>query len=360
MNCCQQCKLDKLASHTPGPSLSFESAGMVPGGRHARKEMLNGAQSRRSLWKVLHARWWPRLHTFPCNLTRIAGFVPVFFVVVILALAYIAAVPASLIPILSESPTLGAGLLILFHFIYLNVLANYALLVFADPGGVPDDWKAPPPTEEQRLAGNPDFAYGYLMKERAYDGGLRYCRHCRAYKPDRSHHCSACRRCILRMDHHCVFINNCVSFLNHKFFLSFITYAFLGCLFVTLVGFGQVAKIIFDPGNAPVRKANVSEAFETATVVGYILCLAFTFALMMFVLFHLWLVMKGKTTIELYEIVDPERSSRVQMYDLGAMENFRRACGNEAMCWLCPTRAHIDGDGLTYERVGDTDFDEEV
>ena len=31
----------------------------------------------------------------------------------------------------------------------------------------------------------------------------RICRRCKAFKPDRSHHCSICKRCIMKMDHHC-------------------------------------------------------------------------------------------------------------------------------------------------------------
>lgn len=46
--------------------------------------------------------------------------------------------------------------------------------------------------------------------ESKMNGDVRYCRKCRAVKPDRAHHCSTCRRCVLKMDHHCVYINKCV------------------------------------------------------------------------------------------------------------------------------------------------------
>lgn len=161
--------------------------------------------------KNLHARYWRGLKLYRCTLLRAAGFVPVVLVSGILVLAYITAVPATLVPLLSRSPVLATILLVVFHFVYANVVINYGILVFADPGGVPDDWRVDDVTEEMRRPATSNFRYAYLMKERTYDGLLRYCAKCRVFKPDRSHHCSVCRRCITRMDHHCVFINSCKS-----------------------------------------------------------------------------------------------------------------------------------------------------
>lgn len=31
---------------------------------------------------------------------------------------------------------------------------------------------------------------------------FRYCTHCEAFKPERTHHCRECKRCVLMMDHH--------------------------------------------------------------------------------------------------------------------------------------------------------------
>jgi palmitoyltransferase len=43
--------------------------------------------------------------------------------------------------------------------------------------------------------------------ELKFNGERRFCRKCKASKPDRTHHCSSCNRCVLKMDHHCVYIN---------------------------------------------------------------------------------------------------------------------------------------------------------
>jgi hypothetical protein len=172
-----------------------------------------------------------------------------------------------------------------------------------------------------------------------------------------------------------------VGFYNHKFFLSFVLYAFLGCTFVCIVGFPDFfravgegpARVIAGTGRArslaaaalgPGKGAvlgpaspgsGVSEHSAVTSamlVVGYILTSAFSFALGIFVLFHAYLVARGKTTIEMYEI-DPFRAARVARYDLGLWENMRLVFGDAKAHWPLPTRCGIEGDGLSFARPGD-------
>lgn len=60
-------------------------------------------------------------------------------------MAYYTAVPTCLVPMLRRNFPLAVSLLIFFHLVFLNVVVNYALLVYADPGGIPPDWAADPP-----------------------------------------------------------------------------------------------------------------------------------------------------------------------------------------------------------------------
>lgn len=71
-----------------------------------------------------------------------------------------------------------------------------------------------------------------LITFRTMSGSVRYCHRCVVVKPDRAHHCSICQRCVLKMDHHCPWVNNCVCFYNYKFFMLFLGYALVYCLFV--------------------------------------------------------------------------------------------------------------------------------
>lgn len=80
---------------------------------------------------------------------------------------------------------------------------------------------------------------------------MRFCEKCQLIKPDRAHHCSVCGTCVLKMDHHCPWVNNCVGFHNYKFFMLFLAYALLYCMFITatslqyFIRFWRVSDFIF-------------------------------------------------------------------------------------------------------------------
>lgn len=399
--------------------------------------------------QTILARWFPGVRLSVCTPLRMAGMLPVLVVLGIHVLSYVTAVPGTLIPLSSAFPFTTSVMLVVFHLIFILTVANYLLLVIIDPGSTPEDWKAPSPTTFFRpsplsqhlshstlrtppqplvssnsnvpsqtslsvkqppavsntldlpqlvstsISDGTNFRYAHLMHERTYEGYLRYCRFCKAYKPDRAHHCSVCKRCILRMDHHCVFVNNCISFYNHKFFIAFVTYAFLGCVIVSVVSFPTFVDIISLPKHSSVLADNgmgqrwsrfvillikpwrmvavlidnhaipniirlsmsqfsaaskLPNMLKTAVMIGYIVSSAFAFALGVFVTLHFFLLSKGRTTIEMYEMTDPVRAPLVAQYDLGFSQNVRTVCGSVLLCWLCPTRAFIDGDGIRYER----------
>ncbi|EEY55827.1 uncharacterized protein PITG_20533 [Phytophthora infestans T30-4] len=47
--------------------------------------------------------------------------------------------------------------------------------------------------------------------------------------PRRAHHCRECRRCVYEMDHHCPWINNCVGYYNYrKLLFSFMATSVVG------------------------------------------------------------------------------------------------------------------------------------
>lgn len=85
-------------------------------------------------------------------------------------------------------------------------------------------------------------------------------------------------------------------------------------------------------------------------MIGYITTSSFAFALAVFVGLHFYLIAKGRTTIEMYQLSDPVRARRVLQYDLGLAKNVTSVCGTVPLCWFCPTRAFIEGDGTQWQR----------
>lgn len=384
--------------------------------------------------------------------------VPVILVLIIHSIIYISGTFGTLLPLRSTHPLVSTVLLVIFHFVFFMTISNYALLVLADPGSVPEDWRAPPPSTSPQsvlplplvsppaqavanfheppskvvhigstlgpqgpntqfqsipsvtsepseipnctVALTPQllFTNAHLMYDRTNEGHFRYCNVCRSFKPDRSHHCSVCRRCILKMDHHCIFVNNCISFYNHKFFIAFITYALVGCLMVTIVTFPTFRDIISRNSNSHILSdsgfeqlpstnhifhrvsipctifkstyaklstsppqshshftqlsaaKHLSKPLRSLVLIGYVAAGAFSFALTTFVALHFYLVSKGRTTIEMHEMTDPARAPRIAQYDLGLCQNVKSVCGTVPFCWVFPTRAYIEGDGISYPR----------
>lgn len=57
------------------------------------------------------------------------------------------------------------------------------------------------------------------------------CSTCNIQKPARSKHCALCNVCVARFDHHCIWLNTCVGLGNHKWFLSFLFWHLVICLY---------------------------------------------------------------------------------------------------------------------------------
>lgn len=67
------------------------------------------------------------------------------------------------------------------------------------------------------------------------------CDKCELVVPPRSWHCETCDVCVLKRDHHCMFASNCVGLSNHRHFLIFLLYFFIG----TTYAFGYNSYFIW-------------------------------------------------------------------------------------------------------------------
>lgn len=114
--------------------------------------------------------------------------------------------------------------------------ASHFKAMTTDPGAVPPDAKPLPDPEEngeQKVQNETSDDDVPLVKPTNTSSmrGRRLCRRCNTFKPARAHHCSVCKRCIIKMDHHCPWVNNCVGIGNHKYFLLFIFYTCISCMY---------------------------------------------------------------------------------------------------------------------------------
>ncbi|QLG74403.1 hypothetical protein HG535_0G02860 [Zygotorulaspora mrakii] len=50
----------------------------------------------------------------------------------------------------------------------------------------------------------------------------RYCKKCKNFKGQRTHHCKTCKQCVVMMDHHCPWTMNCVGLENFPHFMRFL------------------------------------------------------------------------------------------------------------------------------------------
>ena len=225
-----------------------------------------------------------------------------------------------------------------------------------DPGKVPDAFPWNPKAKQTEG----DTTRKSLGIERKLDGRRRYCRFCGKFKPDRSHHCRVLGKCVLEMDHFCPWINNTVGFLNHKYF-------------VLLLLYGVAAMITYDVLMFDKFRAAVS---HTLTSADAIIVLVWFFAVMLtvvvfaFLVFHIYLISFGFTTIEFCEKYRAPDSKVYKangamvkdvysksLFDKGVWRNFKHVLGPNPLLWLVPARIGMSDDGTSIEPRWDAALD---
>ncbi|XP_072177705.1 palmitoyltransferase ZDHHC16-like [Diadema setosum] len=227
-------------------------------------------------------------------------------------------------------------------------------------------------------------------------GAGSICKKCIAPKPLRTHHCSVCKTCILKMDHHCPWLNNCVGHFNHRYFMLFCIYMWMGTVYVSISVWPQFREEFFDArktfeslfggsvfaqamevyNQAKAAEANhtgkvpppvvkysltASESiYHKAVVVQFFICLGVVFALGTLTVWHALLVSKGETSIEQH-INNSERKRLKEVniiyrnpYDFGFKQNWRILLGIDAphrtflRHVILPSSHLPEGDGIHW------------
>lgn len=115
-----------------------------------------------------------------------------------------------------------------FLVVVVGVLL-FLLTSFSDPGTINSE------NVSQYLSAYPYDNIIYFEKE---------CSTCKIPKPARSKHCSICDRCVARFDHHCGWMNNCIGEKNTRYFMAFLLWHFLICLYgAVALGFVLAGRV---------------------------------------------------------------------------------------------------------------------
>ncbi|UMM24434.1 hypothetical protein L5515_004672 [Caenorhabditis briggsae] len=177
---------------------------------------------------------------------------------------------------------------------------------------------------------------------RGFDHGIRFCDKCCCIKPDRSHHCSMCEQCVLKFDHHCPWVNNCVNFGNYKFFLLFLAYGFIFCIWIaatTLPSFIDFWKHEYDMNKKTGRFPLVFLLFLSCM---FSLSLSFLF------FYHLYLTAKNRTTVESFRAPMIDGKYAKDAFNHGIRANYREIFGSRPLYWFLPVASSL-GDGCKYK-----------
>ncbi|XP_024516801.1 probable protein S-acyltransferase 16 isoform X2 [Selaginella moellendorffii] len=281
---------------------------------------------------------------------------PVAVVLMLVGFVYYTVVFLVLDPWLDLATANGLANALAFTATTLMALVSYALAILRDPGEIPSSYL--PDVEDSQQAP--------LQEVKRKGGDLRYCQKCRVYKPPRAHHCRVCKRCVLRMDHHCLWINNCVGHNNYKSFFLFVLYITSACIYsLVVLGFHavdeferalEVVAVEDDAAIVQPVKASVATASLLKIICG-IVVIPLSVALSGLLVWHIYLSLHNRTTIEYYEGVRAKWLAHTSgpyshPYDLGALSNILVVLGPKASCWFCPMAVGHIGSGLHFKTSG--------
>ncbi|CAG5991627.1 palmitoyltransferase ZDHHC15B isoform 2-T2 [Menidia menidia] len=267
---------------------------------------------------------------------RVFSWIPVLIIAAVVLWSYYAYVFELCLFTLSN-PLEKVVYLLVFHVCFVMFSWTYWKSIFTPPATPCKKFQLSY-SDKQRyeMEERPDAQKQILVEiakklpifTRAQSGAIRFCDRCQVLKPDRCHHCSVCETCVLKMDHHCPWVNNCVGFSNYKFFLLFLAYSMLYCIFIAATVFQYFLK--FWVGDLPNGPAKFHVLFLMFVALMFFVSLMFLFG------YHCWLVAKNRSTLEAFSapvfVGGPDRNG----FNVSMRKNLQQVFGEDRRLWFLP------------------------
>ncbi|KAM3866643.1 palmitoyltransferase ZDHHC2 [Diretmus argenteus] len=291
---------------------------------------------------------------------RVLYWIPVLFIALIVAWSYYAYVLQLCVESIED---IGEKIvyLLVYHVIFIMFVWAYWQTIFTQPMNPLKEFHLSYADKEllerEDRGESQQEILRRIAKElpiytRTNSGAIRFCDRCQLLKPDRSHHCSVCDKCILKMDHHCPWVNNCVGFSNYKFFMLFLAFSLLYCLFISATDLQYFIKFWTAEGKAHDRWKEYLNGLPDTQAKFHIMFLFFAasmFSVSLAALFayHCWLVCKNRSTLEAVRAPVFRHGTDKNGFSLGFSKNFRQVFGDEMIYWPLPVFSSL-GDGCSF------------
>ncbi|XP_069496443.1 palmitoyltransferase ZDHHC20 isoform X2 [Ambystoma mexicanum] len=285
-------------------------------------------------------------HVLKCC-QRVLGWIPVVFIALVVCWSYYAYV-LELCIFTIKSTGEKVIFLVIFHLSFVMFVWSYWKTIFAPTATPSKEFCLSKSDKEQYEKEERPELQQDILKRAAKElpiytttatKAIRYCDRCQLIKPDRCHHCSACDICVLKMDHHCPWVNNCVGFSNYKFFLLFLLYSLLYCLFIAATVLPYFIAFWTNDLEDTHAKFHVLFLFFVAAM--------FFISILSLFSYHCWLVAKNRSTIEAFRAPSFRNGPDKNGFSLGCSKNLKQVFGDEIKYWILPIFTSL-GDGCSF------------
>lgn len=239
------------------------------------------------------------------------------------------------------------AVVILFCYCWLQTFSNCLKAALLDPGVLPKNIHI---TDGLDKDGLPNEYHNWIELPGPMDklGNIqnvymKYCDSCYIWRPVRASHCSKCGVCIGNMDHHCPWLGNCIGQRNYWYFLNFLTFAVITCIYLLITSFYKISVTGIDTS-----KWTLFIGIYSSCCLPYMILL---------LIFHICLGLTGITTREYFGAERHEGNSQIQDVCLNPFNsknkglNIRRQWFRERGNATVAIRArHISND-LRFEKI---------